>query len=105
MNALEIIEMLREFNAEVYVEDSKLRVRGAGEPLPDFLRDELREHKVEGMVALGEPADVALDTILTDLKPYLPAALRRLPNAKLVVLINFSVMHSLNKAVRELGRG
>ena len=38
-------------------------------------------------------------SILADLRPQLPASLRKLPDGHLLALINWSIIHSWNKAV------
>jgi hypothetical protein len=102
MNAIEIIEKVREHDAELAVEGDRLLVRGTGSPLPDDLRRALQEHKAEVMVALGAPA---VASVLKELRPHLPKTLRGLADDKLLVLVNWSIIASFEKAVREAGRG
>jgi hypothetical protein len=99
VNALEIIEQIREHDAEVVLENKRLLVRGRGERLPATLRTALHVHKAEIMIALGGPADVALAEVITEIRPYLDRALQQLPDSKILVLVNWSIMHALAKSV------
>ena len=101
MNALEIIERLREHRAQFSVEGERLIVRGKGDPLPEDLRSAIREHKAEILAAFGVPQDAIMAEILTEIRPHLPRALRDIPDAKLLVLVNWSLMHALAKTVAE----
>ena len=105
MNAVEIIEKVREHDAELVVEKDRLLVRGRASPLPDDLRQALQEHKAELMVALGVPLDRTVAFVLAELRPHLPKALRGLPDDRLLVLVNWSIMAAFDKAIREAGRG
>ena len=99
MNALEIIERVRAHGAEVFIADGRLKVRGRGEELPEDLRRAIVEQKAAIMVALGVPWEKTVASILADLRPQLPASLRKLPDGHLLALINWSIIHSWNKAV------
>ena len=102
MNALEIVERVRAHQADVVVEHGQLVVRGRGERLPDELREALREHKAELLPALGESQDGVIASILADIRPHLPPALRAQPDSSLLVLVNWSILHAWGKTVREL---
>jgi hypothetical protein len=104
MNALELIDTVRSYDAELVVEENKLIVRGKGERLPDDVRAALKRHKAEILIALGVPYDVALSEILREIRPHLVPALQLLPDRQLIVLVNFSLMHALAKAVDEVAR-
>jgi hypothetical protein len=104
MNALQIIERVRALDADVVLEGKGLVVRGNGEPLPPDLQEALRHHKAEVMVALGAPAEMAITAVLGEIRPFLPPALKRLSDENLIVLVNWSVIHAWNKAVREVTR-
>ena len=88
--------------ADVYVEDSRLMVRGAGEPLPEDLREALNQSKAEIMLALGQPMDEVLRGVLDDIRPYLAKELRRLPTSKLAILVNWHIIAAWNHASRSL---
>ena len=103
MNAVEIIEKVREHDAELVVENDRLLVRGRASPLPDDLRQALRDHKAELMVALGVPFDRTVAFVLAELRPHLPKPLRGLPDDHLLVLVNWSIMAAFEAAIREAG--
>lgn len=105
MNAIEIIEQLRAHDAELVVEDDRLLVRGRASPLPEDLRQALRDHKAELLVALGVPLDRTVAAVLAELRPYLPKSLRGLPDDRLLVLVNWSIMAAFEAAVREASHG
>ena len=105
MNAIDIIEQVRAHNAELVVSDDRLLVRGRSAPLPEDLEQALREHKAELLVALGVPIDRTVSSILRELRPHLPAPLRRLPDDRLLVLVNWSIIAAFDAAVRQAGRG
>jgi hypothetical protein len=103
MNAVDIIEKVREHDAELVVEEDRLLVRGTGSPLPDDLRQALQDRKAELMVALGTHQAVA--SVLKELRPHLPKPLRGLPDDKLLVLVNFAIVASFERAIREAAQG
>jgi hypothetical protein len=100
MNALEIIEKVRSHDAELHVEADRLVIRGRGERLPEALQAELKQHKVELMVALGAPLDKAVAAILPELRPNLPAPLRAIPDGSLLALVNWSIIAAWEKTIR-----
>ncbi|HLF75987.1 MAG TPA: hypothetical protein VJB57_00715 [Dehalococcoidia bacterium] len=105
MNALELIDIVRSYEADLVVEDKKLIVRGHGDRLPDDVRAALKENKAALMVALGAPYDVTLAEVLGEIRPYLVPALQRLPDSQLILLVNFSILHAFNRAMRDLEHG
>jgi hypothetical protein len=104
MNALEIIQQLRALDADVVLEGKGLIIRGNGAPLPEELHAALREHRAEVMVALGAPAQMSVEAVLDEIRPYLPPALKDVSNENLIVLINWCVIHAWNRAVKEVTR-
>jgi hypothetical protein len=92
MNALEIVEACRQHGVMLAVADGRLVMRASGPPLPPSLRTELRDHKAEVLVALGAPLDQTLSSVLADLRPHLTPALRRPPDDRLLVLVNWHIM-------------
>lgn len=102
MNAIEIIERVRACDAELVVEDDRLIVRGRAGPLPDDLREALKQHRAELMIALGVPMDRTVAGILKDLRPHLPEALRRLPDDRLLALVNWSIIAAWETAIRKV---
>ena len=96
-DALEVIR-------EVYALGGRLRLEGgrllmeAPQPLPEQIRKAVREHKPAIMVALGSPLDAAVASILEEIRPHLPSVLQGLPDGKLVVLMNWSIIAAWNRA-------
>jgi hypothetical protein len=104
MNAAEIIERVRQYDADLVIREDRLVVRGRGDQLPDDLQRELREHKAELMIALGVPMTRTVASVLSELRPYLPPALRRLPDDRLLTLINWSMMAAFETSVQKVRR-
>jgi hypothetical protein len=104
MNAIEIVEQVRSHRADLALVDDRLVVCGAADPLPDELRQALSDHKAELMIALGSPIDRTAASIIADIRPHLPKALRQLPDDRLLVLVNWSIIAAFEKAVRTATR-
>ena len=104
MNALDVIRQVQTHGGQLVLADGSLRVR-APEPLPDEVMAALTEHKAGVMVALGAPLDVVAASVLRELRPHLPKSLQALPDDRLLVLVNWSIIAAWNAAVRRLGRG
>ena len=102
MNALEIIEQVRAHDADLALDNDRLVVRGRGERLPPDLQEQLRQHKTELMVALGGSMEVAIAEVLAEIRPHLPASLREVPDAKLLILVNWSILHAWGAKVRSI---
>lgn len=105
MNALEIFDTVRRHGAELLVEEGHLVVRGNGAQLPETVREELRAHKAELLVALGEPLDRTVAGILADIRPFLSPTLQRLPNDRLLVLVNWNILTSFTRWLERRGHG
>lgn len=105
MNAAEILEEVRSHGAELFLRDGKLVVRGSGAALPETLQAEIKGCKAELMIALGSPMEPTIASILADIRPYLPDALKRLPDGSLLVLVNWSIVHGWNRAAQQLPKG
>jgi hypothetical protein len=103
VNAVEIIERVREHDADLVIRDHRLIVRGV-DGLPDDLRRQVAEHKAELLVALGVPLEPTITSVLADLRPHLPPALRKLTDDRLLVLVNWSVIAAFEAAVRKATR-
>jgi hypothetical protein len=102
MNALEIVDVIRRHGVELVVEDGHLIVRGQVQPLPDTVKQELREHKAELLVALGEPLDRTVAGILGDIRPYLSPALQRLPDDRLLALVNWNIITAFEASIAKV---
>jgi hypothetical protein len=57
------------------------------------------------MVALGAPVEETVASILADIRPNLPPAIRALPDGSLLALVNWSMLHAWSKAARGLTTG
>ena len=103
MNVIALIDELRSHGAELALDGNQLVVRGTGNPLPEHLLRELREHKAELLIALGLPLDQTVASILASLRPHLSPALRHLPESQLLALINWNIITAWEAAVRRAG--
>ena len=102
MNALEIVDAVREYGASLAIQDGELVVRGTGQRLPEDLRAEVVEHKAELLIALGCPFDSTVAGIVADIRPHLSPALQRLPDSKLLALINWHIISAWEQAIQKL---
>jgi hypothetical protein len=102
MNALQIIEQVRAHDADVFVEEDRLLVRGRGGDLPTDLKQALQDHKAELMVVLGSPVHISVESILAELRPNLTPSLRVLPDHKLLVLVNAAIIAAWSKTLRQV---
>ncbi len=103
MNALGIAQAVQELGATLVVEHGQVVIR-SHTPLPEGLQQEIRAHKAELLIALGEPMDQTVATILGDLRPYLPQSLQRLSDDRLLALVNWSIMAAWGRAHKEVSR-
>jgi hypothetical protein len=103
VNAIEIVDAVRQHGATLALEGGRLVVQGAGAPMPAELRDELGAHKAEVMIALGCPIDRTVASIVADIRPHLPAALMALPDDRLLALVNWHIIAAFETAIRRLG--
>ena len=104
MNALEVIRSVYAYGGKLTVDGDELRV-SAPAPLPDSLRQALREHKPSIMVVLGAPLDVVVCKVLAELRQHLPQSLQQLSDEKLLVLVNWTIMAAWEKAGQSLEEG
>ena len=100
MNALDVIRQVQTHGGQLVLADGSLRVR-APEPLPDKVMAALAEHKASVMVALGAPLDVVAASVLRELRPHLPKSLQALPDDRLLVLVNWSIIAAFEKAIQQ----
>jgi hypothetical protein len=104
MNAVEIIRAVYAHGGKLTLDGDALRV-SAPAPLPDSLRQALREHKPSIMVALGAPLDVVVCKVLAELRQHLPQSLQQLSDEKLLALINWSIIAAWERAIQSLEGG
>ncbi len=103
MNALDILNQVREAGGCIGVDGARLVLTGS-QPLSPDLQQAVRDHKAELLVALGVPLDCAVASILGELRPNLPRALQQLGDAKLLVLVNCSLVAAWEKSVLQVMR-
>ena len=56
------------------------------------------------MLALGAPLNTAITSVLGELRPHLSPALRLLPDDRLLILINWSIMAAFDAAIVKVAR-
>lgn len=103
MSALEVIRQVETLGGRLLVDSDGLRLQ-ASQPLPDELVAAVGKEKVAIMLALGAPFNVSVTSALAELRPHLPPSLRRLPDDRLLVLINWSIMASFDRAIMTLAK-
>ena len=97
--ALDVIRAVYLCGGSVRLEGDRL-VMAADSPLPEEVRHAVRQRKSEIMIALGAPFDTAIAGVLADLRPHLTASLRKLSDQDLLLLVNWHIITSFQKAVR-----
>jgi hypothetical protein len=104
MTAFEIIRRVEALGGSLRVDGPDLKV-AAPAPLPDELLAEVAEYKPAIMIALGAPMDSAVASILGAIRPYLAPALKKLPDDRLLALVNWNIIAAWETAVRNAGEG
>ena len=102
-SAFELLQQVRLLGGSIKVTGGDIEI-AAPSPLPEELLSEIREQKPAVMVALGAPFDDAVASILNELRPNLPPGLKNLPDSKLLVMVNWSIMAAWQKTIQKLGR-
>jgi hypothetical protein len=103
MSALDVIRRVETLGGRLLADSDGLRLQ-ASEPLPDELVAEVGREKIAIMLALGAPFNVAIASVLTELRPCLPPSLRSLPDERLMILINWSIMAAFDRAIMKAAR-
>ena len=103
MSALDLIRRVEALGGRLVLDNGQLKVR-AKAPLPEELTAAVSEEKAAIMVALGAPLDTVISEVLKDVRPYLTKSLKRLPDDRLLVLVNWSIMAAWEKAIRTAAR-
>jgi len=101
MSAYQLLQRVRALGGEVHLDGTDLQVT-APRPLPDELLSELTKEKPAVVIALGASFDNAIASILDELRPNLPPALKSLSDSKLLVMVNWSIMEAWLKTLRKL---
>jgi hypothetical protein len=68
----------------------------------DGWRADLDGHPKEN--ALGVPLNVTIGTILAEIRPHLPPALRKLPDDRLLTLVNWTLISAFETAIQKVRR-
>ena len=104
MNALDVIRRVEVLGGSLVLDGHQLRLR-ASHALPDDVVTAVGEQKAAIMVALGAPIDTVVGAILHEMRPQLPEGLRKLPDDRLLVLVNWSIIAAWEKTVQKFGSG
>ena len=104
MTALDVIREIEALGGNLKVDDGRLLVR-TPRPLPPRLLSVVRAEKLAIMTALGTPVDETVLSVLSELRPNLPMALRGLSNDQLLLVINYGIMQAWGKSVSRLTDG
>ena len=99
MSAIDLIRQVEALGGRVMAENGNLRIISPT-PVPAELMDALAAEKPAVMVALGAPFDLAVASILTELRPNLPPNLRNLPDSALLAMVNWTIMHAWFKTLK-----
>jgi len=100
---MEVIRKLQILGGELILENDghDLRVK-APCPLPQELWEALCENKLAIMATMAVPLDTAATVILTSIRDFLPPALRRLPDERLLILVNYSILAGWQETIRRM---
>ncbi len=101
MNPIELIKEVEKLGGTVSVENGQI-VIDSPRSLPTDLIEQITQEKPSLMVALGAPIEPTIATILEDIRPHLPVAIRSLPANKLLIMVNWSIMAAWGKAVQKI---
>src|SRR3989304_1612913 len=104
MNALDVIGRVEARGGSLRLDGNELKI-SAPAPLPQELVAEVAEFKAAIMIALGAPLDMTVASILADIRPYLAPALKKLPDDRLLALVNWNIINAWDNAVRKAGEG
>ena len=97
MSALEVIRRVEVLGGRLVLDGESLRLQ-AEKALPSQVVAEVSEQKAAIMVALGAPIDTVVGSVLAEIRPELPPSLRKLPDDRLLVLVNLSILAAWQKA-------
>lgn len=103
VSALEVIRRVETLGGRLVLEPDGLRLQ-ASAPLPDDLVAAVGREKVAIMLALGAPLNTAITSVLAELRPHLSPALRRLPDERLLILIDWTIMAAFDRAIMRVAR-
>lgn len=101
MSALDVIRKVESLGGRLVLDDGTLKLQ-ADAPLPDEIAVEVSELKASIMVALGAPLDTVVSNVLEELRPHLSPAMQRLPDDRLLVLVNWNIITAWNASIKKL---
>lgn len=101
MTALGVIKQVENLGGKLFLDNEGQLKLAAPEPLPAEVLEAVSAEKPAIMVALGAPLDAVVSNILDEIRPHLPASLKRLPDDKLLALVNWSIITAWSAAVRK----
>lgn len=101
MRALDVIRRVEMLGGHLVLDGKSLRLQADSE-LPDSVVADVSEHKPAIMVALGAPIDTVISAVLEEVRPGLPPSLRKLPDDRLLVLVNWSIIAAWQKTAANL---
>ena len=102
MSALDVIRRVEMLGGRLVLDGKSLRLQAQNE-LPGQVVADVSEEKAAIMVALGAPIDTVIGAVLDEIRPELSPALRKLPEDRLLVLVNWSIIAAWQKKVQDLG--
>ena len=101
MSALDVIRRVEMLGGHLVLDGKSLRLQ-AEQELPDQVVADVSEEKAAIMVALGAPIDTVISSVLAEIRPELPPPLRKLTDDKLLIMVNWSIIHAWQKAAERM---
>ena len=101
MSALDVIRRVEVLGGKLVLDGKSLRLQAEKE-LPDQVLADVSEEKAAIMVALGAPIDTVIGSVLEEIRPGLPPSLRKLPDDRLLILVNWSITAAWQKSAANL---
>ncbi len=101
MTALDVIRRVEVLGGRLVPDGESLRLQ-AEKALPQQVLADVSEQKAAIMVALGAPIDTVVASVLAEIRPELPPSLRKLPDDRLLVLVNLSILAAWQKTAAKL---
>ena len=103
MSALDVIRRVEVLGGRLVLDGKSLRLQ-ADQDLPDQVVADVAEQKASIMIALGAPIDTVVGSVLEEMRPQLPKSLRQLPDDRLLVLVNWSIIAAWEKTIRKFSQ-
>ena len=103
MTALDVIRRVEVLGGRLVLDGDQLKLR-ADQALPDEVVSAVAKQKASIMIALGAPIDTVVGSVLEEMRPQLPKSLRQLPDDRLLVLVNWSIIAAWEKAIQKFSQ-